>query len=114
MPKLISYVNFFFLKGAGARTSIGLLQRRQCIQIHQEADGPSLPAISRDHTDVRSTECTDPSTAPSGSRRLHETPVDREPRVHTKGLEHQTRPHSQCVSLMNRATANCKTIERTF
>ena len=87
MPKLISDVNFLFFKGTRARTLIGLLQRRQCIQIHQEADGPSLPASSRDRTDVRSTECTDPSTAPSGSRRLHETPVDREPRLYTKGLE---------------------------
>ena len=87
MPKLISDVNLFFLKGTRARTSIGVLQRRQCIQIHQEADGPSLPASSRDRTDVRSTECTDPSTAPSGSRRLHETPVDREPRLYTTGLE---------------------------
>ena len=64
MPKLISDVNFFFFKGTRARTSIGLLQRRQCIQIHQEADGPSLLAISQDRTDVRSIECTDPSTAP--------------------------------------------------
>ena len=64
MPKLISDVNFFFFKGTRARTSIGLLQRRQRIQIHQEADGPSLLAISRDRTDVRSIECTDPSTAP--------------------------------------------------
>ena len=47
----------------------------------------ALLAISRDRTDVRSTECTDPSTAPSGSRRLHETPVDREPRLYTTGLE---------------------------
>ena len=67
MPKLISDVNFFFLKGTRAGTSIGLLQRQQCIQIHQEADGPSILAISRDRTDVRSTECTEPSTAPSGS-----------------------------------------------
>ena len=88
MPKLISDVNFLFFKGTKARTLIGLLQRRQCIQIHQEADGPSLPSSSRDRTDVRSTECTDPSTAPSGSRRLHETPVDREPRLYTTGLEH--------------------------
>ena len=41
MPKLISDVNFLFFKGTRARTLIGLLQRRQCIQIHQEADGPS-------------------------------------------------------------------------
>ena len=53
----------------------------------QEADGPSLLAISRDRTDVRSTECTDPSRAPSGSRQLHEPPVDREPRLYAKGLE---------------------------
>ena len=76
MPKLISDVNLFFLKGTRARTSIGVLQRRQCIQIHQEADGPSLPASSRDRTDVRSTECTGPSTDHYGSRRLSKVATD--------------------------------------
>lgn len=66
------------------RPSSSLLERRWRVSFDQKINGPSVPATSRNSTDV---SCPSASGPDEASPRLRETAMDRKYSVPAQGLE---------------------------